>query len=85
MNNQPSISRAFSTVISPPTAIIRSAFGLEAALFTIVSGTLLLDTDTLLTRGFARNAAEKVLDQEIARNASVLTVEQLIKLALKSL
>jgi hypothetical protein len=57
MNNQPSISRAFSTFTSSPTAIIRSAFGLEAALFTIVSGTLLLDTDTLLTTGFARNAA----------------------------
>src|ERR1700761_3152103 len=39
----------------------------------------------LVMLGFARNAAEKVLEQEIARNASVLTVEQLIKLALKSL
>lgn len=39
----------------------------------------------LVMLGFPRNAAEKVLDQEIARNASALTVEQLIKLALKSL
>ncbi len=39
----------------------------------------------LVMLGFARNAAEKVLDQEIARNATALTVEQLIKLALKSL
>jgi Holliday junction DNA helicase RuvA len=39
----------------------------------------------LVMLGFARNAAEKVLDQEIARNTSALTVEQLIKLALKSL
>jgi len=35
--------------------------------------------------GFARNAAEKVIDAEIGRNAGTLTVEQLIKSALKSL
>src|SRR6201989_3351147 len=39
----------------------------------------------LVMLGFPRHAAEKVLDQEIARNATDLTVEQLIKLALKSL
>jgi len=39
----------------------------------------------LVMLGFPRNAAEKVLDQEIGRNATALTVEQLIKLALKSL
>jgi Holliday junction DNA helicase RuvA len=35
--------------------------------------------------GFAKNAAEKVLEQEINKNAGALTVEQLIKYALKSL
>jgi Holliday junction DNA helicase RuvA len=39
----------------------------------------------LVMLGFARNAAEKVLEQEINKNAGILTVEQLIKLALKSL
>jgi Holliday junction DNA helicase RuvA len=39
----------------------------------------------LVMLGFARNAAEKVLEQEMNRNTGVLTVEQLIKLALKSL
>jgi Holliday junction DNA helicase RuvA len=39
----------------------------------------------LVMLGFARNAAEKVLDQEINRNGGNLTVEQLIKSALKSL
>jgi len=39
----------------------------------------------LVMLGFARNVAEKTLDQEINRNAGVLTVEQLIKLALKNL
>lgn len=39
----------------------------------------------LVMLGFARNAAEKVLEQEVNRNTGVLTVEQLIKLALKSL
>ena len=39
----------------------------------------------LVMLGFARNAAEKVLEQEINKNSGVLTVEQLIKLALKSL
>jgi Holliday junction DNA helicase RuvA len=39
----------------------------------------------LVMLGFARNAAEKVLDQEIGRNNDTLTVEQLIKSALKSL
>jgi Holliday junction DNA helicase RuvA len=39
----------------------------------------------LVMLGFVRNAAEKVLDQEIGRNKETLTVEQLIKAALKSL
>ncbi|MBD1393983.1 Holliday junction branch migration protein RuvA [Mucilaginibacter glaciei] len=39
----------------------------------------------LVMLGFARNTAEKVLDQEIAKYNGVLTVEQLIKFALKSL
>jgi Holliday junction DNA helicase RuvA len=39
----------------------------------------------LVMLGFARNVAEKALEQEISRNTGVLTVEQLIKLALKSL
>ena len=39
----------------------------------------------LVMLGFARNVAEKVLEQETAANAGPLTVEQLIKLALKSL
>jgi holliday junction DNA helicase RuvA len=39
----------------------------------------------LMMLGFARNAAEKVLEQEINKNSGILTVEQLIKLALKSL
>ncbi len=38
----------------------------------------------LVTLGFARNAAEKVLEQELNKNND-LTVEQLIKSALKSL
>jgi Holliday junction DNA helicase RuvA len=38
----------------------------------------------LVMLGFARNAAEKVLEQEINKNSD-LTVEQLIKAALKSL
>jgi Holliday junction DNA helicase RuvA len=39
----------------------------------------------LVMLGFPRNAAEKVLDQELNRNSGNLTVEQLIKYALKSL
>jgi Holliday junction DNA helicase RuvA len=39
----------------------------------------------LVMLGFARNAAEKVLDTEIGKNTGTLTVEQLIKFALKSL
>lgn len=39
----------------------------------------------LVMLGFARNAVEKVLDHEINKNGSNLTVEQLIKFALKSL
>lgn len=39
----------------------------------------------LVMLGFARPAAEKVLDLELARNGGNLTVEQLIKFALKSL
>ncbi|MDB5030904.1 Holliday junction branch migration protein RuvA [Mucilaginibacter sp.] len=39
----------------------------------------------LVMLGFARNVAEKVLEQEMNKNSGVLTVEQLIKFALKSL
>ena len=39
----------------------------------------------LVMLGFARNTAEKVVEQEINKNGGTLTVEQLIKLALKSL
>src|SRR6201996_5230883 len=40
----------------------------------------------LVMLGFARNAAEKVLEQEISKNqGDLLTVEQLVKSALKSL
>lgn len=39
----------------------------------------------LVMLGFARNAAEKVLDHELNRQGGTLTVEELIKLALKSL
>lgn len=39
----------------------------------------------LVMLGFARNAAEKVIDTEIGKNTGTLTVEQLIKSALKSL
>jgi holliday junction DNA helicase RuvA len=39
----------------------------------------------LVMLGFARNAAEKVLEQEINKNNAELTVEQLIKYALKNL
>ncbi len=39
----------------------------------------------LVMLGFARNTAEKVLEQEINKNGDTLTVEQLIKFALKSL
>jgi len=39
----------------------------------------------LVMLGFARQAAEKVLDQELNKNNSDLTVEQLIKFALKNL
>lgn len=39
----------------------------------------------LVMLGFARNAAEKVLEQEVNKNGGILTVEQLIKFALKSL
>ena len=39
----------------------------------------------LVMLGFVRNQAEKVLDQEINKNGANLTVEQLIKFALKSL
>src|SRR6201996_357734 len=39
----------------------------------------------LVMLGFARNAAEKVIDHEVNRNNNDLTVEQLIKSALKSL
>jgi holliday junction DNA helicase RuvA len=39
----------------------------------------------LIMLGFARNAVEKVLEQELNKNGDDLTVEQLIKFALKSL
>jgi len=39
----------------------------------------------LVMLGFARNVAEKVLEQEVNKNGGTLTVEQLIKFALKSL
>lgn len=39
----------------------------------------------LVMLGFARNNAEKVLDHELNKNGQNLTVEELIKLALKSL
>lgn len=39
----------------------------------------------LVMLGFARNVAEKVLEQEMNKNSGILTVEQLIKFALKSL
>lgn len=39
----------------------------------------------LITLGFTRNAAEKVLEAEIKRQSGSLSVEQLIKAALKSL
>jgi Holliday junction DNA helicase RuvA len=39
----------------------------------------------LVMLGFARNTAEKVLDQEISKNDENLTIEKLIKFALKSL
>jgi Holliday junction DNA helicase RuvA len=39
----------------------------------------------LVMLGFARNAVEKVLEQELSKNGGNLTVEQLIKFALKSL
>jgi len=39
----------------------------------------------LVMLGFARHAAEKVIDQELNKNSGSLTVEQLIKFALKSL
>ncbi|RFZ95679.1 Holliday junction branch migration protein RuvA [Mucilaginibacter conchicola] len=39
----------------------------------------------LVMLGFVRNVAEKVLDQEIGKNTGELTVEQLIKYALKNL
>jgi Holliday junction DNA helicase RuvA len=39
----------------------------------------------LVMLGFARNAAEKVIDQQIGRSTDTLSVEQLIKSALKSL
>ncbi|MCR8558449.1 Holliday junction branch migration protein RuvA [Mucilaginibacter sp. BJC16-A38] len=39
----------------------------------------------LVMLGFARNVAEKTIDQEINKNNGDLTVEQLIKAALKSL
>jgi Holliday junction DNA helicase RuvA len=39
----------------------------------------------LVMLGFARNVAEKALEQEINKNSGDLTVEQLIKSALKSL
>ncbi|HVV54956.1 MAG TPA: Holliday junction branch migration protein RuvA [Mucilaginibacter sp.] len=39
----------------------------------------------LITLGFPRNAVDKILDQELNKNSGNLTVEQLIKSALKNL
>ena len=39
----------------------------------------------LVMLGFARNAAEKILEQEMNKNNGDLTVEELIKYALKNL
>ena len=39
----------------------------------------------LVMLGFSKNVAEKVLEKETSKNSDELTVEQLIKLALKSL
>lgn len=39
----------------------------------------------LVMLGFARNAAEKVIEQELNKNNGDITIEQLIKAALKSL
>jgi Holliday junction DNA helicase RuvA len=39
----------------------------------------------LVMLGFARNAAEKVVEQELNKNGGEITVEQLIKFALKNL
>jgi holliday junction DNA helicase RuvA len=39
----------------------------------------------LVMLGFARNAAEKVIEQELNKNNADITIEQLIKAALKSL
>lgn len=39
----------------------------------------------LVMLGFARNAAEKVLDQQMSKTDGSISVEQLIKIALKSL
>jgi len=55
---------------------------------TVVSGLKTVKEEALsalVMLGFVRNVAEKVLDQEIAKNSGPLTVEQLIKFALKSL
>nr|WP_294940844.1 Holliday junction branch migration protein RuvA [uncultured Mucilaginibacter sp.] len=55
---------------------------------TVVSGLKTVKEEALsalVMLGFVRNVAEKVLDQEIGKNSGPLTVEQLIKFALKSL
>jgi Holliday junction DNA helicase RuvA len=39
----------------------------------------------LMMLGFVRNAAEKVIEQELSKNNGDITIEQLIKAALKSL
>lgn len=60
-----------------PDSLISAPVGLKTAKEEALSA--------LVTLGFARNVAEKVLDQEISKNTGELTVEQLIKYALKAL
>ena len=55
---------------------------------TVVSGLKTVKEEALaalVMLGFVRSVAEKVLEQELTKNSGVLTVEQLIKFALKSL
>jgi Holliday junction DNA helicase RuvA len=55
---------------------------------TVVSGLKTVKEEALsalVMLGFVRNVAEKVLDQEMSKNTGPLTVEQLIKFALKNL
>ena len=60
-----------------PDSLISNTVGLKTAKEEALSALVML--------GFVRNVAEKVLDQEIGKNTDELTVEQLIKYALKNL